>query len=227
MKRSQLRGFSSDGVEYSGKIKSSQVRGFGQQGEDFAGNIKMKRPEKGGGSVSGQLWNNDKKPILIKTPGLGVAGLANYSGEIAHSKFKQYYVQNSNSSKLATRTRKPGEATYLVAGLHSKVRQQHYERNPNSSDLALKTFSPGRATARVRDYQGNFKMHKYSSSRLHPDAQFAHGYRDNVKEERTLLMNVKLIWSKLFRKSETQPENLKEKNHRPRYDKREKGMWNE
>ena len=225
IKRSQLRGFSSDGVEYSGKIKSSQVRGFGRQGEDFAGNIKMKRPEKGGGSVSGQFWNNDKKPILVKTPGLGVAGLANYSGEIAHSKFKQYRVQNPNSSKLATRTRKPGEATYLVAGIHSKVRQHHYERNPNSSDLALKVLSPGKATARVRDYQGNFKMHKYSSSRLHPDAQFAHGFRDNVKEERTLLMNVRLIWSKLFRKSETQPENLKEKVRRPRYDKREKGLW--
>jgi len=225
IKRSQLRGFSSDGVEYSGNIKSSQVRGFGRQGEDFAGSIKMKRPEKGGGSVSGKFWNNDKKPILVKTPGLGVAGLANYSGEIAHSKFKQYYVQNPNSSKLATRTRKPGEATYLVAGIYSKVRQHHYERNPNSSDLALKVLSPGKATARVRDYQGNYKMHKYSSSRLHPDAQFAHGYRDNVKEERTLLMNVKLIWSNLFRKSETQPENLKEKVRRPRYDKREKGLW--
>ncbi len=32
---------------------------------------------------------------------------------------------------------------------------------------------------------------------------------------------------KLFRKNETQPDNLKEKNHRPRYDKREKGLWNE
>ena len=103
----------------------------------------------------------------------------------------------------------------------------HYKQNPHSADGALKVIMPGKAMARINDYQGNVKMHKYSGSRLHPDAQFAHGYRDNVKEERTFLMNVKLIWGKLFRKSETQPENLKEKNRRPRYDKREKGLWYE
>ncbi len=53
--------------------------------------------------------------------------------------------------------------------------------------------------------------------------QFAHSFRDNVKEERTLLMNVKLMWAKLFRKNETQPENLKERITKPKYDKREKG----
>ena len=220
-----VKTFQDHGEGYSGRIKRSQVRAFGQQGADFAGNIKMRRPEKGGGSVSGQLWNNDKKPIEVRIPGLGGSSVANYSGRTAHSRFKQYYIENPNSSKMAIRKRKPGQATYLIAGIHTKVRQRDYDRNPNSAALALKVISPGKATARIRDYQGNVKMHKYSGSQLHPDAQFAHGFRDNVKEERTLLMNVRLIWSKLFRKSETQPENLKEKVRRPRYDKREKGLW--
>ncbi len=68
-------------------------------------------------------------------------------------------------------------------------------------------------------------MHKYKDSRLHPDSKFAHSFHDNVKEERTFLINVKLFWSKVFRKSETQPEHLKEKIRRPRYDKGEEGMW--
>jgi hypothetical protein len=68
-------------------------------------------------------------------------------------------------------------------------------------------------------------MKKYSSGNLHPDAEYAHSLRDNVKEERTLLMNVKLIWSRMFRKSKTQPDNIKQKVGPPKYDKREKGLW--
>ena len=70
-------------------------------------------------------------------------------------------------------------------------------------------------------------MRKYNDNRLHPDAQFAHSFRDNVKEERTIFMNIKLMWAKLFRKSETQPDHLKDRVRRPRYDKREKGLWYE
>ena len=229
-------------------------------GVDFAGNVKKKRPEKGGGSVSGTLWNNDNQAIAVRPP-LSTDG--NYSGKIALSRFKKNYVQNPNASKESIRKRKPTENTYDVGGLLVKVHEDDYKKkpyankyalpgiapsksslkaseyargmkrywdykhNPNSSVDAMKGIAPSKATARIGDYQGNVKMHKYSGSRLHPDAQFAHGYRDNVKEERTLLINVKLLWGKLFRKNETQPENLKEKNHRPRYDKREKGMWNE
>ena len=342
IKRSSVRGFSTAGVNYSGNIKSSSVRGFSTDGVNYSGNIKSRRPAKGGGSVSGNLWNNDNNPIVGKISfnraggnyagnikgkrpekggesvsgvlwnnnnqaingrppltdgGVGFAGNikakrpekgggsvsgtlwnndnqaiagrpplsqdGDYSGKIALSKFKKNYIQNPNSSKESLKKRRPSEFTYAVAGLQVKVLEKDYkkkpyankyalkgvapsksslkaseyakgmkriwdyEHNPNSAAAALKGIAPSKAIARIGDYQGNIKMHKYSDSRLHPDAQFAHGYRDNVKEERTLLMNVKLLWAKLFRKSETQPENLKEKIHRPRYDKREKGMWNE
>ena len=33
----------------------------------FQGNIRAKRPEKGGGSISGKLWNNKETPIPGKT----------------------------------------------------------------------------------------------------------------------------------------------------------------
>ncbi len=342
IKRSSVRGFSTDGANYSGTIKRSSVRGFSTDGVNYSGNVKSRRPAKGGGSVSGNLWNNDNNPIVgkislnraganyagnikAKRPekgggsvsgvlwnndnqaingrqpltdgGVGFAGNikakrpekgggsvsgtlwnnnnqaiavrpplstdGDYSGKIALSKFKKNYVQNPNSSKESIKKRRPSEYTYAVAGLQVKVREDDYkkrpyankyaskgvaptksslkaseyakgmkriwdyEHNPNSAAAALKGIAPSKAMAHIGDYQGNIKMHKYSDSRLHPDAQFAHGYRDNVKEERTILMNVKLLWAKLFRKSETQPENLKEKVHRPRYDKREKGMWNE
>jgi hypothetical protein len=57
------------------------------------------------------------------------------------------------------------------------------------------------------------------------DAQFAHSLRGNVKQDRTFLMNVKLKWAKLFRKNASQPEAVKEKVRRPRYDKKERDLW--
>ncbi len=281
IRRSSVRGFGREGAGYSGNIRMKRpekgggsvsgrlwnnnnqaipTKPFSAAGADFSGRTKSKKPEKGGGSVSGQLWNNDNKPIAVKTP---PNDNANYSGRIALPRLKKSYIQNDNASKESLLKKRPDETTYRVSGLQIKVLEHnykkkpnaspdampgiaptrssvkaseyarsmkqywHYKQNPNSADGALKGIAPGKAMARIGDYQGNVKMHKYTGSRLHPDAQFAHGYRDNVKEERTVMMNVKLLWGKLFRKSETQPENLKEKIRRPRYDKKEKGLWNE
>ncbi|CAN5208752.1 hypothetical protein BH09BAC3_BH09BAC3_03800 [soil metagenome] len=342
IKRNSVRGFQNDGVNYSGRIKRSSVRGFSPQGVDYSGripiqrpkkgggsisgglwnnnnrpidprspgsdmggrysgNIKVKRPQKGGGSVSGKLWNNEGKAIDTRTPGSDMGGRysgnikvkrpekgggsvsgklwnnnnqplntspkgnadVNYSGKIARSRFKKDYIQNPNSSKESLKKKRPDETTYKVEGLQVKVHEGNYKtkplaakyslrgiapskasvkaseysssmkqywkykHNPNSAKDALKLREPGKADYRIADYQGNVKMHKYNDKRLHPDSKFAHGYRDNVKEERTILMNVKLMWARLFRKSETQPDNLKEKITKPKYDKREKGMWND
>ncbi len=264
IKRGELStGFKDDGVNYSGRIRRSSIRGFGEQGVGYAGNIKFKRPAKGGGSVSGKLMNNDFTKIPVKTPSSPDAVAIRYSGRIKLPRFKKSYTQNPVAAKESLKKRPPTETTFAVGNLQVLVKQGkytrnpraskyalpgvaptgasvkaseyarsmkqywHYKHNPNSASGALKVVDRGKAMARVHDYQGNVKMHKYSDSRLHPDAQFAHGYRDNVKGERTVVMSVKLLWGKLFRKSETQPENLKEKIRRPRYDKKEKGLWNE
>jgi hypothetical protein len=42
-----------------------------------------------------------------------------------------------------------------------------------------------------------------------------------------MLTNLKLWWARTFKKQETQPENLKYKGKKPRYDKGEDGLWNE
>ena len=262
----------------------------------YAGNIKAKRPEKGGGSVSGKLWNNNEQPILVRTPLSADAIEANYSGRMRLPFFRKKYVRNPNADKESLKKVRPDKSTYAVAGLQIKTKAKDYEKNkltakgalkggpagknsvkaseysghlkmlwaykhnPSSNDEAMKTIrakatfgkgnefvgrqymkkyvhtphgnknalkviSLARAVARMKDYQGNMKMNKPHGKNLHPDAQFAHGYRDNVKQERTLLMNIKLRWAKLFKKNATQPEAVKEKIRRPRYDKKEKELW--
>jgi len=136
------------------------------------------------------------------------------------------YKHNPSSKEGALNVRVPKkewERATTFAG-HTRLTRS-YKHNPHSADEALKVLAPGKAYAKIGNYQGNIKMHKYNDKRLHPDAQFAHTHRDNVKGERTILMDVKLLWAKLFKKEETQPENLKDNSHKPRYDKGEKGLW--
>ncbi len=282
---------------YRGFAKKFELSpGYGYQGETYKGSIKARRPEKGGGSISGKLWNNDEKPILVKAPGLVIAKEVGYSGRIRLPFLRKKYIKNPNQDKDALKKIRPDKTTYEVAGLQIKVKQKDYEHNklaakgsqkgvapgknsvkaaeysghlkmlwaykhnpasndhalktikptqsfikgneyagglkmkkyihnPNSNKNALDVLSPGRAMARIKDYQGNLKMSKPNGKNLHPDAQFAHGFRGNVKQDRTFLMNIKLKWAKLFKKNATQPAVVKEKVRRPRYDKKERDLW--
>jgi len=107
-------------------------------------------------------------------------------------------------------------------------RNWDYIRNPSSAEEALKTREPGKAFARASAYQGNIRMQKFKlfdNRNVHPDTRFIRINKNNVAEERDLLTNFKLWWARLFRKEETQPDHLKEKGKKPRYDKGEMGMW--
>jgi len=282
---------------YQGSYKLRELSpGFGYQGELYKGSMKAHGPKKGGGSISGKLWNNDGKPILTKAPGLAEAKEIGYSGKIKLPFFKKKYVRNPNAVKEGLKTVRPSKYVETVGELQVKVKQpksgknplsakaainglapsknsvraieyvgkmkmtwayvrnpsgyrealksikpttsfmkgndfagrqkmKRYVHNPASNKYALKVLAPARVVARIRDYQGNVKMNKAHGSGLHPDSEFAHGFRNNVKKDRTILINIKLMWSKLFRKNATQPAVVKEKVRRPRYDKKERELW--
>jgi hypothetical protein len=284
---------------YQGNIRGKKV--FTPQGESYTGNIKAKKPLKGGGSVSGKVWNNNEQAIAGKAPTKKIRmdlyqgdmkvskkapnkdaakftgkyreldlnpGLIDQGEEFSGTKrlprFKKEYVQNPNSSKESLKKSRPEKSTYLVDGLQIKVKQQDYKKrphgaedamlgiapgknstkaiefskglrlkwdyqhNPNSADEALDTREPGKAFARSSDYQGNIKMKKFTffgKRDLHPDAQFVKTNKNNTDDERDLLTNFKLWWARTFKKNDTQPDHLKQKIHKPRYDKGEQGLW--
>jgi hypothetical protein len=349
---------------YSGNLKSSDVFTLRDQGEEFTGFLKLRKPKKGGRGGERKFWNNDGKPIDVRTPLSTDAKAANYSGKIKQKedyvqnekasrlslkkkepkkgasqveglqvKVKQHdfaqnprsarsstkkrepekgayaaeglqlkvkqedYIQNRLASKSSIKKREPGKGAFAAEGLQIRVRRGKYEKNPNakpgalravgpssatvkaseymgrmkmiwdykhnpsssklaldvirpnrafakgneyqgrtrltknyrhnpkSSKDALKVISPGKAYAKISNYQGNLKMSKPHGRNLHPDTKFAHGRTNNVKQERTILTNAKLWWSRLFKKSDTQPNAVKEKVRRPRYDKNERELW--
>lgn len=108
-------------------------------------------------------------------------------------------------------------------------RNWDYIHNPSSAREALRTREPGRAYARVAAYQGNVRMQKFAlfekNHNLHPDTKFIKPNKNNVDSERDAVTNFKLWWARLFKKGETQPENVKYKGRKPRYDKGEQGLW--
>lgn len=272
-------------------------KSFSRDGYDFSGYNKTKKPEKGGGSVSGKLWNNNGEPLPVRMPSGDQAGDINYSGKTRLPRFKREYVRNPNAVEPALKKHSPYETVYQVNGLMVRVKQKETEtkpnavkgsmpgvppskasvkageysgtmkvyweyahnpssadraqktikysksfkeatefggktrltknlrHNPNSSRDALMVIAPGRAYARIGDFQGNIKMNKFNHNKHFPDATFAHGKGNNVKEERTIVTDVKLLWTKLFKKNSIQPNAVKDKVRRPRYDKNEKELW--
>ena len=157
-----------------------------------------------------------------------------YTGAIKLRRFfKRSYVQNPNASDESILKKRPDKSTYQVGDLQVKVKQFNYVKNKSSADEALKVREPGKAFARANDYQGNIKMQKFKlfekNRELHPDAKFVKNNKNNVAEEKDMITNFKLWWARLFRKNETQPDHLKEKDkkRKPRYDKGEQGMWYE
>lgn len=287
----------------------------------FQGNIKAKQREKGGGSVSGKLWNNKETPIPGKTysqdskkvggypgrnkmfdlhPGFADQG-ERFTGYIKLKKFKRSYTQNPNASEESVKKKRLGKKAFEAEGLQVKIQRRKYIenknsaddalkklqpspnnaqagelqvkikqrdygkkphapegslpgikptkssvkaneyargirrtwdyiRNPSSAEEALKTREPGRAFARASAYQGNIKMQKFKlfeNRESHPDTKFIKTNKNNVPEEKDILTNFKLWWARLFKKQETQPDHLKEKGKKPRYDKGEEGMWYE
>lgn len=241
---------------YTGDIKAG-LRVYKDQGEEYTGAIKAKRPVKGGGSVSGKLWNNNEAPIEVRPPKSEQGGES--SGKI---KLRTSYTKNPNAAEEALKVRRP-KTTYAADGLQVRVRQPeygrrknapegsmpglkpskasvkaseyarglkqyNYVRNPNSADAALKVRESGKAFARASDYQGNIKMRKFDlfgKRELHPDSKFVKLNKNNVAEEKDLLTNFKLWWARLFKKNDTQPDHLKDKRGKPRYDKGEAGLW--
>jgi hypothetical protein len=254
------------------------------KGLNYSGNIKARRPQKGGGSVSGKLWNNDETPIIVKVPPAsakqhdGYPGKwkrfqvqpgfveqgEEYTGNIRLSRLRKAYIQNDKAHEESIKKKRPEKGTYRVNGLqvkverrdyvrnkdvpeeslmklkptrtdrevselHVKVRQYKYIRNRNSSEDALKVREPGKAFARATDYQGNIKMQRvrfFDKNRdQYPDSRFVKTNKNNVREERDAMTNLKLWWARLFKKQESQPDHLKEKGRKPRYDKGEQGMW--
>ena len=219
---------------YSGRIKLPFFRkNYVRNPKAHEDALKKQRPDKSTYEVAGlqikvkqKTYDHNehaaKGAIKGEAPGKNSVKAGEYEG---HLKMLWSYKHNPRSNENALKSIKPSNS-FLKAGAYTGgLKMKKYVHNPNSNKNALNVLAPGRAVARIKDYQGNLKMSKPHGKNLLLDAQFAHTFRGNTKHDRTFLMNVKLKWAKLFKKNASQPNAVKEKVRRPRYDKKERDLW--
>ncbi len=210
---------------YPGRMKRFEVQpGFGDQGETFTGYVKLSRFKKN------YLQNPNSAEDAIKTKR---PNKMTFEADGLQIKVKKPdYGKKPHAVEEALLGIKPSKSSTKASDYARSVRRTFdYIHNPSSADEAMKTREPGKAFARITAYQGNVKMQKFTlfekNQALHPDAKFIKNNKNNVDEERDTLTNFKLWWARLFKKQENQPDHLKYKGKKPRYDKSEEGLWND
>lgn len=196
----------------------------------FSGNIKSDRSSGGGGSVSRKGWNNNGQAIPRKNSGSSVAG--NFSGNMRASRPESgtrgsaSRTASWNNEENPTNRRSITPMAYYMTRHTGRDKQESkYKRNDAADDNALRVREPGKAYFQAGNFQGNMKegRRKIDGTR-HSSTKFYNSKNDNnAVEEKKKFISFKLLWNKLFNKSE--PSTEKEK--KPRYDKNEKGLWYE
>ena len=191
------------------------------QGEEYTGNIKLARFKRNFIKNPNQADEALKKNRPDKTTYL-VNGLQVKVKEKDYK--KRPHAADGSMPGIA-----PGKNS-IRASEYSRVirRNWDYKRNPSSAQAALRVREPGKAFLDATKYQGNIKMKRFDFFRkkdLYPDSRFVKTNKNNTDEERSLLTNFRLWWARLFKKNENQPDHLKEKVKKPRYDKGEQGLW--
>jgi hypothetical protein len=210
---------------YPGRNKMFDLHpGFIDQGARYTGPIKLRKFNRSYTQHPDAAEASVKKKRLSKNA---------FEAEGLQVKVREReFTKKPHAADGASPGVKPSKTSVKASEYARSIRRNwDYIRNPSSSEQALKTREPGRAFALSSAYQGNIKMQKFKlfekNRNMHPDTRFIRTNRNNVPEEKDLLTNFKLWWARLFKKEETQPDHLKEKGHKPRYDKGENGMWYE
>lgn len=187
----------------------------------FQGNIKAGKTDKAKQSSRKAASYRGKIPgYMIQK---GPDDTHRYQGNIKQFKYKK----NKRAHDEALKAKAPGKG-YSKGGKYQgdlKV-DWKYKRRPNAADGAAKGIGPSRATIQASNYQGNIKMKRKRIEDRHPDFKYL-AKSSNGKSEKDKAFSFKLFWSKLFKKQENQPDHLKEKQRKPRYDKGEEGLWND
>ena len=191
------------------------------QGEEYTGSIKLARFKRNYLKTPNQADEALKKSRPDKTTYL-VNGLQVKVKEKDYK--KRPHAADGSMPGIA-----PGKNSIRASEYTRVVRQNwDYKRNPSSARGALRVREPGKAFLDATNYQGNIKLKRFDFFRkkdLYPDSRFVKTNKNNTDEERGLLTNFKLWWARLFKKNENQPDHLKEKVKKPRYDKGEQGLW--
>lgn len=177
-------GMGAGAARYSGNIKAGK-RTFNDQGEEYTGAIKFRKPEKGGGSVSGKHWNNNNTPIIVRTPGMG-AGVGRYRGNIRVG--QRDFQDQGEEYTGAIKARRPEKGGGSISGSwNNKGRPVENRFYP---DHTIVNRYSGNMKARRPDKGGGSISGSWNNdgkpidNRLYPNHTVVNRYSGNIKAQR-------------------------------------------
>jgi hypothetical protein len=159
---------------FPGKLKrfGAGDPGLADQGEGFSGYKKTRKPFKGGGSVSGRVWNNSGNAIPVRTPrGENAARAGNFSGNIkAQRPLKgggsvSGKLWNNKENPINVRTPR-GARAGEVNGFPGKLKR--FEQDPGFSNQGEEFTGYIRRPRFWKDYVTNDKAAKASLKKKRP-----------------------------------------------------------
>lgn len=220
------------------KYKKDQIKKNAKKSANFKGNIKMYSYMNDDGPDDAHKYRGDMKrgfkykknpnsaeeALKVRKPDKNFFKTGKYTGTI---KDKRQFKQNPSAADASLKNRPRGEGTAKGMAFKGRFKTNvTYKTRPHSAEGALKGKGPSKAAVKASDYQGNIKMRSKRVGDRHPDFKYL-SLHSNGKKEKDKFFSFKILWSKLFKKEENQPDNLKYNGKKPRYDKREKDLWND
>ncbi len=202
---------------YSAKeaLKVKQALKSDRQSAAYLGNIKGRRKFKHNPASA-------EEALKRRYPKKNYFQAGDFSGR---TKDNRKYKQNPSSADESLINILPGAGTAKGRDFQGRTKVTwSYRQNPNSAKGALKGIGPSKAAVKASSYQGNIKMSRKRPEDIHPSYRYAKN-KNSATQEKEKLFSFKLMFAKWFKKSESQPKNLKEKERRPRFDNKEKDIW--
>lgn len=219
-KRSKDQDFRSRSMEmhrFSGYQKVQQ-RGGGA-GSRFEGDLKASSPDYKGKSQRIQQYSGDMKYSSV---GRGKGRDLNYSGKMAKGRSKK-----SKDQDFRSRSKEMHQfAGFQKVQATQKSRGSQFEGRMRMPSLAAKTNYFKKLSKKVNQYEGNLRIKDVKHKNLHPSVSYLKGKKKNSREQKEKLRKQKISWFRFWKNSD-QPNSVKQKPGKPKYDSRESEIWYE
>jgi hypothetical protein len=225
--------------------KEEPLIGKGQTGTDkdilaYQGNMKSKKRLKGGGGSITRQWNNKGEPIEGRGRTATDEDILAYQGNMRAA--GRGDVGPSEGMKRG-RTKslsfiRLGDPTHmgLQREAHNKKVNNRLPKELSRKERLRMKGAEGLDNGRSRAFTfwaigdpshgGLVRSPSQAKGRLHPSSTYTASNKSrNSIEEKEQPVKIKIWWAKLFKKNSNQPDSVKEKPKRPRYDKGERSIW--
>lgn len=102
--------------------------------------------------------------------------------------------------------------------------QARYEGTQQTISYADKMKYADKMAGKMAGYTGGFKTPK-RNNKMHPSASYVYGKRARSQSQKEMFRKLNVVWVRVNR-NKVQPDSVKDKPEKLKFDKKEKDLWN-